>query len=106
MGYGVAEVEVFSDMIKASMSVETAEKLFNTEFYEFEHENGMKVIRVGSEYGVPEELQDKLYHVADLVQLPALDRVKHVDTPEEPKFLDTFPNGCGSGCNGKVTPDV
>jgi len=92
--HGVTQVEVFSDMIKASMSVETAEKLFSTEFYEFEHSNGVKVIRVGSEYGVPEELHGMLYHVADLVQLPALDRVKLVDTPEDSKFLDGFLNVC------------
>jgi tripeptidyl-peptidase-1 len=32
--------------------------------------------------------------------------VKHVEAPEESKFLDDFPNGCGTKCQGKVTPDV
>lgn len=104
--HGVSDVSVFSDMVKATMTVETAEKLFNAEFFEFEHANGVRVVKVGSGYGVPEEVHDKLYHVADIVQLPALDRVRLVDTPEENNFLDTFPNGCGNKCQGKVTPDV
>merc|ERR1712151_1143335 len=94
--------------IKVSMPVDTAEEMFGTEIFEFEHaKNKMKVLRVGSAYSLPEEVSEKVYNVADLVQLPALDGVKIVEDDFASKaFLDDFPNGCGGGCKNKVTPDV
>jgi len=105
--HGIRDVDVYDDMIKATMPVDVAEKMFDTEIFEYEHKNGIRVLRVGSPYSLPKEVGEKVYSVADLVQLPALDGVKRVESDDSgSKFLDTFPNGCGSGCSNKVTPDV
>lgn len=106
--HDVNDFEVIGDMIKATMPVAVAEKLFETEIFEYEHARfGTKILRAGAPYSLPEKVASKVYSVADLVQLPALDGVKLVeDAPTSSKFLDDFPNGCGTKCKDKVTPDV
>jgi tripeptidyl-peptidase-1 len=104
--FGVEDVEIFDDMIKAPMSVETAEKMLATEIYEFQHENGQKLLRAGSPYSLPAELGHLVYNVADLVQLPALDMPKSQEL-EMGSNASAFPSGCGSSCGSSaVTPDV
>lgn len=106
--HNVDDIEVYDDMIKATMPVPVAEEMFSTEIYRFEHQvNGVQVLRVGAPYSLPEDVGALVYNVADLVQLPALDGVKIVkDDFSSKSFLDDFPNGCGGGCKNKVTPDV
>lgn len=105
--HSVTDVHVYDDMIKASMDVEVAEKMFGTEIFKFQHKNGMTVLRAGAPYSLPQDIGEKVYNVADLIQLPALDGVKRVDDDVSGSlFLDNFPNGCGGGCKAKVTPDV
>jgi len=105
--HDVTDFKVFHDMVKTTLPVHVAQKMFETEFFEFSHTNGETVYRAGSPYSVPASLTDKLYMVADLVPLPALDRVRVVENDElSAGFLSAFPNGCGNGCVNKVTPDV
>jgi tripeptidyl-peptidase-1 len=100
--HGVKDVEVFDDMIKAPMTVQVAEEMFATEIYEFQHENGEKLLRVGSPYSLPSELGHLVYNVADLLQLPAIDRPDIVEL-EGDSNDESFPSGCGSSCGATAT---
>jgi len=104
--FGVEDVEIFDDMIKAPMPVEVAEKMLETEIFEFQHANGEKVLRVGSAYSLPAELGEMVYNVADLIQLPGFSTPQTVEL--ETDSNDTaFPTGCGSKCGAtSTTPDV
>lgn len=108
--HGVNEVERFGDMVRADMNVSTAERLFETELFEFEHsKTGATVIRAGNAYSLPREVAEKVYTVSDLIALPALDGVRPVDSRQGALLDETlkeFPNGCGANCSGLVTPAV
>lgn len=104
-GVDAKEVSVGTDTIAAIMSVETAEAMLDTTFYHFKHKAfGIDLIKAGRPYSLPAAAAEALYLAGNLVQLPTLDGVKKVKTDNV--IAETFPNGCGSGCNGKVTPDV
>lgn len=104
--FGVDEVEIFDDMIKAPMPVSIAEEMLATEIYEFQHQNGQKLLRAGTRYSLPTELGHLVYNIADLIQLPALDRPQ-VQELEAGANGDAFPSGCGSSCGSTATtPDV
>jgi tripeptidyl-peptidase-1 len=100
--HGVKDVEIFDDMIKAPMTVEVAENMFATEIYEFQHELGEKLLRVGSPYSLPSELGELVYSVADLIQLPAIDRPDIIEL-EDASNDESFPTGCGSSCGATAT---
>jgi tripeptidyl-peptidase-1 len=105
--FGVDDVEIFDDMIKAPMLVKVAEEMLSTEIFEFQHENGQKVLRVGSPYSLPEDLAAMVYTVADLIPLPALSSPKMVDLEYTNSNTTAFPSGCGTKCGSTATtPDV
>jgi len=104
--FGVDDVEIFDDMIKAPMPVKLAEEMFATEIFEFQHEMGQRVLRVGAPYSLPADLGELVYHVADLVQLPAVNKPLVQDL-EMGSNTSSFPSGCGSSCGSTATtPDV
>lgn len=100
--HGVDDVEIFDDMVKAKMTVGVAEKIFATEIYEFQHELGEKLLRVGSPYSLPSDLGNLVYNVADLIQLPAIDRPDLIEL-EGASNDESFPTGCGSSCGATAT---
>lgn len=97
-------MEIFHDMIKAPMSVEVAEKIFATEIFEFEHEMGVKLLRVGGHYSLPSEVHNLVYNVADLLQLPAIDQPKLVEM--EHGVNADFPTCSGKCGSTSTTPPV
>lgn len=99
--FGVKDVVATHDMIKVPMSVEVAEKMFSTEVYRFEHATGERLLRIGSQYSLPAELGELVYNVADLIQLPAIERPDVVEL--EGESTDAFPSGCGSKCGASST---
>jgi len=104
--FGVDDVEIFDDMIKAPMPVHVAEEMLSTEIFEFQHDNGQKVLRVGSPYSLPAELGEMVYNVADLIALPAVTGPQMVEL-ETDINESAFPTGCGSSCGAtSTTPDV
>jgi tripeptidyl-peptidase-1 len=104
--HGVTDVEIFDDMIKAPMSVEVAEKIFAAEIFEYKHETGMKLLRVGSQYSLPTEVSGLVYNVADLIQLPSVDQPNLAEIEQDANAA-AFPT-CASGKCGatSVTPPV
>jgi len=104
--FGLDDVEIFDDMIKAPMPVHVAEKMLSTEIFEFQHENGQKVLRVGAPYSLPTELGEMVYNVADLIPLPAFSTSQMLEL-EMDSNTTTFPSGCGTKCGQTATtPDV
>jgi tripeptidyl-peptidase-1 len=105
--FGVDDVEIFDDMIKAPMTVHVAEDMFATEIFEFQHVQGQKVMRVGSPYSLPAELGEMIYNVADLIQLPAVSTPVVQELEMDDGNTTSFPSGCGSSCGATATtPDV
>jgi len=103
--FGVNEVEIFDDMIKAPMPVKIAEEMFATEIFEFKHEKGQKVMRVGSSYSLPAELGELVYNVADLIQIPAITKPVVVEMDDDDNTTD-FPSGCTKCKKTATTPAV
>jgi len=104
-GVKVVETSGAEDMIAAEISVQTAEAMFETTLHHFVHKtHKVDLIRATSSYSLPASVAASVYVVGNLVQLPVIEGAKMV-TPDSSAPQD-FPNGCGFGCRGKVTPDV
>lgn len=105
-----AAVSAGTDMIEAKIPVGVAEGMFGTRFFHFLHKSRKAdLIRAVRQYTVPEKVASMLYMVGNLVQLPAITGPRIVNTSVPgvgDEEVASFPNGCGNGCAGKVTPSV
>jgi len=92
------------DMMTATMSVATAEKLLNTSFFYFKHpaHKGKPILRA-FQYHLPEHIAAEVTMVGEILQFP---RVRGAEL-QNLKGSGSWPNSCdGAGCSGLVTPAV
>eukprot|EP00928_Gymnodinium_smaydae_P013701 TRINITY_DN14980_c0_g6_i2.p1 TRINITY_DN14980_c0_g6~~TRINITY_DN14980_c0_g6_i2.p1 ORF type:complete len:596 (+),score=122.56 TRINITY_DN14980_c0_g6_i2:32-1819(+) len=105
--HGVSDsaVHAGSDMVEVAVPAGIAEEMLQTELHHFLHARySVDLIRAAAPYTLPSEIARGLYLVGNLVQLPSLTGPLAVES--SPEANDDFPNGCGGGCKGKVTPLV
>lgn len=107
--HGVTHMSVSpsGDMIQATMNVNTAEAMFQTELHHFTHRTRgwMDVIRASKPVSVDSTVASKLYLVGDLVELPAIRSAKAAVLPED-STDGAWPQACGNSCKSSVTPPV
>jgi len=102
-----AAVNIGADMVEAAIPAGIAEEMFSTELHHFVHStHAVDLIRASAPYTVPTEVAQGIYLVGNLVQLPALSGPLRVNASSDNEAFAEFPNGCGWGCSGKVTPLV
>jgi len=67
---GVTKIADFVDSIEAWTTVEVAEKMFSTSFYEFAHESGKRVVKAFGQVSVPDNVHDVIDSVMGLSSFP------------------------------------
>lgn len=99
------------DIISATVTLEQAEYLFDTEIRSFEHTKaGANLYRASQAYSLPEEVADVVSFVGDLVRVPAIDKIRRVKGDSlRGNSNDDWPNSCtglGAACKNGVNPAV
>jgi tripeptidyl-peptidase-1 len=106
--FGVTEMthSSFKDLITVTMPVKVANKMFNTEFAQFQSliRQELSVFRVTKPYFLPSEVASRVAIVDDVVRLPAIRQSPRIFGAES--TADDEFSSCGRSCNGMTTPDV
>lgn len=105
-GVNATKVNRFGDIIEVNMPVETAEKVFSTEFATFRNtlDREQSVSRITKPYHLPEAVAAHVAVVDDIMRFPLVKR-PIVSYGAEDTADDAF-GSCGSKCNGYTTPEV
>jgi len=95
------------DMISAHIPVGVAKEMFEAEFLEYSHPQLAKsIVRATGGYTVPQVVRSSVYHVGNLLELPAVNSVIHVPDDETEDASNTAFGGDCSGCRNRVTPGI
>lgn len=95
------------DMISAKISVGVAKKMFEADFQEYENPQAAKsIVRAARGYTVPQEVQNSVYIVGNLLELPSVNNVILVPDDETEDAGSTAFGGDCDSCKKKVTPGV
>eukprot|EP00163_Fabomonas_tropica_P015711 TRINITY_DN28541_c0_g1_i1.p1 TRINITY_DN28541_c0_g1~~TRINITY_DN28541_c0_g1_i1.p1 ORF type:complete len:563 (+),score=202.08 TRINITY_DN28541_c0_g1_i1:121-1809(+) len=105
---GVASFELLpsKDLIVAYVPVKVAESLLQVTFSVFEHRvrPDVKLVRAGHHYTVPLAVSRALDFVDNVHRFPNVRLNKH---EKDTTFTaGEWQDACGSGCTGKITPEV
>jgi len=87
---GVTKIADFVDSIEAWTTVEVAEKMFETSFYEFQHESGQKVVKAFGQVSVPDNVHDVIDSVMGLSTFPVPHLGSHKKLRDDPVENDAI----------------
>lgn len=102
-----------ADIVSATVTLEQAETLFDTEILNFQHTDvNAELYRASKPYSLPEEVADVVSFVGDLVRVPSMQGAKIVPPSKlrgDKGANSDWPNSCtglGAACKNGVNPAV